>query len=71
MGSPPEKWLTDTGARYHMTGKNDLVPGDARSWALAQKTSTPVQVLTANGLTTVKHELPIQSGVLEDTIFPC
>ncbi len=36
-GRPPERWLNDTGTRYDMVGKNELLLDDPRSWDMAAK----------------------------------
>ena len=64
-GRPPKRWLSDTGARYDMIGKN-ILPDDPETYERIKPTSRRITISTGNGVTTVRNELPLQSGLLQE-----
>ena len=64
-GRPPKRWLSDTGARYDMIGKN-ILPDDPETYERMKPTSRRMTISTGNGVTTVRNELPLQSGLLQE-----
>ena len=69
-GRPPEAWLSDTGARYDMVGKNSFPTNDPSVFKAAQKTDRAINLFTGNGVTTVRTELPLISQALGEEVKP-
>ena len=69
-GRPPKEWINDTGARYDMVGRNSLIQDDPDTFKNVIKSKRTMRIFTGNGVTTVDQELPIQSGVVESTVYP-
>ena len=68
-GLPPRRWLNDTGARYDMIGKNELVD-DPSTWTAVRKSKKPQTILTGNGVTTVENEIQLCSASLGEQLTP-
>ena len=66
---PPRKWLQDTGARYDMLGKNNLVD-DPETWSSVRPTKKKMNLLTGNGVTQVKDEIQVESRALGEQLSP-
>ena len=63
----PDKWLIDTGSGYDLVGRND-VPG----WAMDSmlEDSSPIDLHTANGITTVDKTVSLQVMGLMEAVKP-
>ena len=68
-GKPPAKWLQDTGARFDMVGKNNLVD-NPETWKAVVPASKPFNILTGNGITKVKNEIQLASAAFGEQISP-
>jgi hypothetical protein len=63
----PRRWLVDTGSAFDLVGRKDVPEAHLSA---AEPARRPIQLKTANGVTTVDEEIILQCGPLKEHVYP-